>query len=162
MPLVKAMTHEMAVSTMNLAPPPLPRYVDMNSMKLETCHSVVCYFMKKDSKWWCDTRTPEFRVCFHLWNSWDWGALFPLIHIPLVLGTWSQICKLFESPGRSFGENPQANTDSSRPPELSSTGQNSYSVQLENSPKLKITWYSVSLVNENLTDLAWFEITKSL
>ena len=25
----------------------------------ETCHSVTFHFMKKDSKWWCDTTTPE-------------------------------------------------------------------------------------------------------
>ena len=53
----------------------------------ETCHSVTFYFMKKDSKWCCDTTTPELCVCFYLWceltstinvrewqvawNSWD-------------------------------------------------------------------------------------------
>ena len=25
----------------------------------ETCHSVTFYFMKKDSKWWCNTSTPK-------------------------------------------------------------------------------------------------------
>ena len=36
----------------------------------EIYHSVTFYFMKKDSKRCCDTTTPEFCVCFHLWREW--------------------------------------------------------------------------------------------
>ena len=66
-----------------------------------------------------------------------------------VHSTYNQICKLFEQVGRSFGENPQADTDNSR---LSLPLQRS-SKQSVNSTKVMISFNSVSLVIENLAYL---------